>query len=126
LTITAIDAVDELWRSTQMNREIQNGVMYWEKGKMRIWSKPHSQSTKSSLARPNFRQVSWLKPLRRKHPTCLFLVSLPALPRSGKRLDKEKNQKAFTVAGPCGSFTRFPILLLLGMSNRHLKPKLFY
>jgi len=25
---------------------------------------------------------------------------------------EEKNQKAFTVAGPCGNFTRFPILLL--------------
>jgi hypothetical protein len=27
-------------------------------------------------------------------------------------VDKEKNREAFTVAGPCGIFTRFPILLL--------------
>ena len=29
-----------------------------------------------------------------------------------RKIGEEKNQKAFTVAGPCGNFTRFPILLL--------------
>ncbi len=29
-----------------------------------------------------------------------------------QKIGEEKNQKAFTVAGPCGNFTRFPILLL--------------
>jgi len=29
-----------------------------------------------------------------------------------QEIGKEKNQKAFTVAGPCGNFTRFPIHLL--------------
>jgi hypothetical protein len=28
------------------------------------------------------------------------------------KIGEEKNQKAFTVAGPCGNFTRFPILPL--------------
>jgi len=29
-----------------------------------------------------------------------------------RKIGEEKDQKAFTVAGPCGNFTRFPILLL--------------
>jgi hypothetical protein len=29
-----------------------------------------------------------------------------------QKIGEEKNQKAFTVAGPCGNFTNFPILLL--------------
>ena len=29
-----------------------------------------------------------------------------------RKIGEEKNRKAFTVAGPCGIFTRFPILLL--------------
>jgi hypothetical protein len=43
-------------------------------------------------------------------------VSFPSMPSHAftqwRKIGEEKNQKAFTVAGPCGSFTRFPILLL--------------
>jgi hypothetical protein len=43
-------------------------------------------------------------------------VSFPSKPSrtfaQWRKIGEEKNQKAFTVAGPCGIFTRFPILLL--------------
>jgi hypothetical protein len=43
-------------------------------------------------------------------------VSFPLKPSHAftqwRKIGKEKNQKAFTVAGPRGNFTRFPIHLL--------------